>query len=211
MSKDYRRPNLAQYVRFICEKHDLNYDYVKAQLTTAYPELRDKTTCANCGANMEIKIHRADIATALLLIKMAEQVRSNLQKGIPFTEANLVHTPTLPTTDAIRHRTTIASYLNFVKQPDDKKKSGHWLITNWGWAALRGEQVKATATEFRGEIIERSEETITLGEMFKVHTDKVERALAARKAVKADYRADVREYDLNTWVEVSGYAEGGTL
>ena len=59
MSKDYRQPNLSQYVRFICDKHNLNYDYVKAQLTTAYPELRDKTTCANCGANMEIKIHRA--------------------------------------------------------------------------------------------------------------------------------------------------------
>lgn len=185
--------------------------YIWANLIRLYPSLTDDSKCANCGAKMEVKEYTADILNSVLLLKMAVVVREHMRAGKPFTEANLVYTPDLPTSDAVRHRTTICQYLNYIKQPDSKRNTGYWVITNWGWKVLRGEPVPRTVKYFRKKLQSRSEETITLGETFKIHKDKVDKAVALRKEVEADYRADVRSYDPTEWAELAGFGEGRLL
>ena len=106
------------------------------------------------------------------------------------------------------HNTTLSSYLDFVWQPKKWRNSGYWLVTRWGWKALRGDPVPRQAKYFRGELIERSAETTTLQEMFKTHQEEVDRAFARGRAVKSDYRADVAGYDPAEWAEFDGHGEG---
>lgn len=209
--QEYKKPHISAYIQTIASAFNLDYDHVKATLLHAHPELQNRKECANCGASMGVNVYKADILNALLLLKCAEAVRARIDKGLPFTEANLVHLPSLPTTDAVRKRASQLAALNYIHQPKGKSRTGFYLITTWGWAALRGEQVPKSVHVFRGEIVERSEEKTTLGEMFRTHTDKVQKALAARKAVENDYRADVSGYDVCTWQTISGYAEGAIL
>lgn len=96
----------------------------------------------------------------------------------------------------------------FVRQPEKWRNSGYWLITDWGWKALRGEPVPKRAKYFRGKLIERSTEVTTLSEMFQTHKHEVERAIARGRAVKADYRADVATYNPIEWTGFGGYEAG---
>ena len=207
----YKDPNLAKYVRKICDTFNLDYEYVKATLIATYPELKDRSVCANCSASMVVNEYKADILNAVLLLKCAEQVYKNMEAGKPFTEANLVHVPSLPTTDAVRRRSSQLAALNYLHQPKGKKRTGYYLITTWGWAALRGDAVPKSVHVFRGEIVKRSEETTTLAEMFRTHKDKVENAIKARKTVENDYRADVGGFNVNTWQTIAGYAQDTLL
>lgn len=183
-----------------------DFDRLHHMLAHAFEGYGKQGECFNCSAKMEIIEHTAGLFEALLLLRMAEQVRKNLEAGMPFTQANLIHIPTLDTTDAIRHRVTIASYLNLVKQPEDAKNSGYWLITQWGWKALRGESVPKTVQYFRRKLIGRGEEVTTLPEMFRTHREQVEAAIANRKNVRSDHRSETRDYNPRDWFEVAGYA-----
>lgn len=203
---DYKKPKMSQYIRTICDKFDLDYGHVRAVLQVNHPELFQKEHCANCNASMKVEVYRADVFTAILLLKTAEVVRHNVSKGMNFTEANMVHVPTLPTTDAIRHRTTIARYLNYMQQPKTKRNSGYWVITHWGWKALRGDPVPHEVKIFRKKLVERSDSTTTLAGMFRDYEGRVEQSLERRQAVENDYRADVRTYDPIEWVKLEQYA-----
>lgn len=208
MKTEYRQPNISTFVHTICSLNNLDYALVKAQLQVNHPDLFKKETCANCEASMEMTVYNADVFSAILLKKVAEAVRENLRKGIPFTEANMIHVPTLATTDAIRHRTTICKYLNYLQQPPSKKNSGYWLITQWGWKALRGERVPCEVKIFRKKLQERSDKTTTLGELFAGYEERMATALERREAVQEDYRADVRDYDKLHWSNLGELAEG---
>ena len=179
-----------------------------ATVSTAWKDLKDKKKCPNCGAPVHAQRYSAGPGVALLLLKMAKEVRHRTNKGIPFTEANKVHIDSLDIATPIKKKQSVAKYLNLIQQPPKWRKSGYWLITNWGWKALRGEPIPKYVTVFRGKVEERSEETITLQEMLNQHKENVERAIALRKAVETDYRADVREYDAPQWAE---YLEANTI
>lgn len=200
MKKDTRHGSLGNMMRAIAERWKIPYADLRAFLIVNFPALKDPKNCANCGASMVIDEYRPDSTDAALLIAMAKEVRHKISKGMPFTEANLVHAYTLPVSDAIRHRTTRCSYLNFIKQPEGQKNKGMYVITQWGWAALRGEPVPASVQYFRGELVGRSEEKITLGEMFR-NTKNLERASDYKKGI-------IAEYDPNMWREFGGIAEG---
>lgn len=162
--------------------------------------------CFNCGRSMVITERVAGLHVALLLLAMAKDVRSKVHnQGMEFTDANLVDVPRLGTTDAIRHQTTIASYLNFIKQPEKLKQTGHWVITNWGWKALRGEPVPRTAKYWRGIFMGRSEEMVTLAGMFSTHKEQIERAMALKKRIRTDFRGQIADYNPNDWAEFGGY------
>lgn len=178
--------------------------HVTIQTSGQFPGYGNRAECFNCGHHMKIAVYTAGVIEALLVLKMAQSVRDQIRKGVPFTEANRVHVPTLATSDGIRHAITRASYLGLVAQPPKTRNSGYWVITSWGWAALRGDPIARTAKYWRGKLLERSAETTTLGEMFRTHTELVERALARRKAVENDYRADVRLYQPTEWVQYAG-------
>lgn len=206
--QEYKKPHIASILEAVSAKFNLDPVAVKSFALEAFPELTDKAHCGNCGANMKIDLYSPDVIDGLLLLKMAEAVRENVKKGIPFTDANMVHVPTLQTTDAIRHRTTRCSYLNYIKQPDKVRQSGNWLITHWGWQLLAGKPVPKYVKYFRGHLIERGDETVTLAEIFSTHNEKVAQAIANRKTPKSDQRHIISTYRVTDWVEFGGYADG---
>lgn len=170
-----------------------------------------RDNCFNCKRSMKITVYEADLHDALLILAMARQVRHEMTKGVPFTEANKVHLPTLNASHATIKRNTKCDYLGFVKQPDHWRGTGYWLLTGWAWKALRGDAVPAEARYWEGHMIGRSERTTTLGEMFRRHRELVEAAIAKRKAVKADHRARFEDYDPSDWSSFGGFIQQETL
>lgn len=169
---------------------------------------RDK--CYNCKRSMKITEYTADLHDALLILAMAREVKknrdnTNLFNG--FTEANKVHIPTLNATQATLKRQTKCDYLGLIKQPANWKGTGYWLLTKWAWKALRGEAIPKSVKYWEGNLIGRSEETTTLAEMFGTHTELVQKAIAKRNAVRADYRADYQDYNPSDWSSFGGYIQ----
>lgn len=178
-----------------------NPDLLWSMLAYNIEDLKDKSICAGCGRSMKVSIYEADLHDALLILAMAKQVRRNLDEGMAFTEANKVHIPTLGATQATLKRQTKCDYLGLIKQPENWRGTGFWLLTGWAWKALRGEQIPKAAKYWEGEFLGRSERQTTLAEMFGNHRDLVERAIAKRNAIKADYRAVFADYDPADWVD----------
>jgi len=170
---------------------------------------RDK--CFNCKRSMKISVYTADLLDALLLLAMAKEVKKNLAKGMAFTDANKVHLPTLKTTNGITKRNTKCDYLGFLKQPENWRGSGYWLLTTWAWKALGGEKVPKSVKYWEGNLIGRSEELTTLSDMFRLHGDLVKSQIALRKAVRSDYRADFQDYNPGDWSENGGNVQPSML
>lgn len=181
-----------------------NAGLLHAKLTATIPAYSVKESCVGCRRSMRITLYEADLHDALLLLAMAKAVRENVRKGLPFTEANKVHLPTLSASHATIKRSTKCDYLGFVKQPNNWRGTGFWLLTAWGWKALRGEPVPRGAKYWEGKMIGRTTETTTLGTMFKTHRDLVEMAIAKQKAVRADHRALFSDYEPSAWYEYGG-------
>jgi hypothetical protein len=196
---------LIQIVARLVQNHPEmadNTDYLWANLITAVPDLKDKSKCGACGRSMKISIYEADLLDALLILAMAKQVGRNLkEQAISFTEANKVHIPTLGETQGILKRQTKCDYLGLIKQPENWRGSGYWLLTTWALKAIRGDEIPKAVKYWEGNLLGRSQATTTLTKMFKNHRDIVERAIAMKKAVKADYRVKFDEYDPSEWTE----------
>lgn len=133
--------------------------------------------CPTCGSIISPYIFRFDIADAQLLLAMARSIRTRFDpQKRNFTEANHVHVPTLDASDAVRHRTTQASKLGLVAKAlkNGKHVPGTWVITARGWAALRGEPVPEMVEVFRKNITERTDKTITIGQIARTAQRKFE-------------------------------------
>lgn len=176
-----------------------NFEYLWSQVQFSIPLLRDKTKCGGCDRSMKITIYEADLLDALLILAMARKVRENLRKGFDFTESNRVHLPTLAATQGILKRQTKCDYLGLIKQQEDWKGSGYWVLTSWAWKALRGEEIPRAAKYWEGNLLGRSEEKTTLPRMFQTHTTIIQRALAKRQAVKTDHRELYGDYSPADW------------
>jgi hypothetical protein len=202
--------NLVEAVAKIVSEHpDLasDPDRLHATLAINIPGYGKKDPCFNCGGNMKISVYTADLLDALLILAMARDVRHKQMKGMPFTEANRVHIPTLPVSDATRKRHSKVAYLGLIKQPPNISQTGIWVITSWGWKALRGQPVPKQVKYWRRKFLSRSEEMTTLTEMFQTHTDAVKRAIERRKAVLSDHRAEIEQWNPWDWQEYAGNVE----
>lgn len=186
---------------------DVDNERLHAILSVRFNGYGRKDACFNCGRSMKITEYEADLLDALLIISMAKKVRVNVQRGMNFTEANKVHLPTLEVTQGITKRNTKCDYLGLVKQPDNWRGTGYWLLTSWAWKALRGGEIPRSVKYWEGRLIERSEDTTTLTEMFKRHSDLVEAAIAKRNTVRRDHRAIFEGYDPAQWAEFGGYVQ----
>ena len=184
-----------------------NLPLLHACLTSNLEGYSKRDKCFNCKRSMKISVYTADLLDALLLLAMAKEVKKNLTKGIAFTEANKVHLPTLKTTNGITKRNTKCDYLGFLKQSENWRGSGYWLLTTWAWKALGGEKVPKSVKYWEGNLIGRSEELTTLSDMFRLHGDLVQSQIALRKAVRSDYRADFQDYNPGDWSETGGYVQ----
>ena len=195
------KPLVELVAKIVKNNPTIDNDHLHATLVASLPGYGDRKVCYNCERSMQLAVYTAGLFEGLLLLRMAQSVKKQMELGVPFTEANKIHVPTLETTDAIRHAITRASYLGLVAQPQDMRNSGYWVITSWGWAALRGAEVPKKAKWWEGQLMGRSEETTTLSQMFQTHVDLVEKQIALRKSVKGDYRDDVKSYSPRDWLE----------
>jgi len=201
------RPIIQLAARLVQKNPELadNMDYLWATLASNIPGFSDKSKCTSCDRSMKISIYEADLHDALLILAMARQVKKNLAEGKTFTEANSVHIPTLQASNATLKRQTKCDYLGLIKQPENWKGTGYWLLTGWAYKALRGEPIPKAAKYWEGHFLGRSTQTTTLGAMFANHRDIVERAIAKRKAVKSDYRTHFADYHPSEWSSYAGF------
>lgn len=149
-------------------------EYMKTVMATKLSEhygerWRDKEHCINCGALMRQYTFRHTKLSCSLLRKMANEVEASMAKGKSFSEANIVHIPSTRTlTSNEADAKTILRYLGLIaKYKKDKSQvKGMWVITSWGWSFLRGEPVLDEVTVWRKVIVERSQSTVTMREVF---------------------------------------------
>lgn len=180
---------------------------LRTAMKVAIPALADKKVCPNCSASMAEYCDILDINDALLLFSMAKILRKNLNKGIPFTEANKIRVSWEDIHHTQKCRTTKCSKLGLIA----KAGSASWAITTRGFEALQGKPVPKMRVTFRGKIIERPEETTTLAQVFREHWAKMDNMQRRGKSLKHDKRATVAEYNPSDWVHIEGYAQGAIL
>ena len=219
---EYRQSKIAPIIRMTLQiakeqpEHLDNFDYIKAQIFREFPELADKKRCPSCDASMEMMVYQLDWHNGMLLKAMAEAVRSRMrEEHLDFTTANSIYVPSLDTTDACRHRTTMCSKLGLVAKhlnpKTGKQMIGRWVITTRGWAAMRGERVPSRVQVWRGNIEERYEDTATLQEVFDGYSQRVAERIKAGKELDNDYRDELRDYDPKEWYTSGGYHQGELL
>lgn len=192
----------------------ISKELVEQELLRVFPQLANKEECPHCGASMQEYVYHFDILCGLLLLAMGKAVRARVSKGLPFTEANQVHIPSLPVSLSVQCRTTISSKLGLVakvKGASGRQARGVWCITERGWKALRGEAVPAMVKVWRGQIEERFEQVITLAQAFQVHREGIERAIERNKKPKRDYRTEVSQYIAGEWYDLGGAHAGNLL
>lgn len=196
------RPIMQIAARLVQKDPELANDMDKlwAFVQMAAPELKDQSVCGGCGRSMKVSLYEADLHDALLILAMGRVVRQNVRNGMSFTEANKVHIPTLVATQATLKRQTKCDYLGLIKQNENWSGTGYWCLTRWAWQALRGEPIHKAAKYWEGKLLGRSMATTTLTEMFENHRGLVQKALAKRASVKADYRARFEDYQPSEWI-----------
>lgn len=161
-----------------------------------------KQPCPTCGHNTAPYLFVFDVADALLLLAMANEVRARKATMADFTVANQVYVPSLKVSHAVKCRTTHASKLGLVAKLMAKGHhvAGCWVITTRGWAALRGEQVPSEVIVTNGEISQRGTKTTTLYQALRVGVEKINVALSRNRQPRHDFRMDANAYMPGDWV-----------
>lgn len=177
---------------------------LKNQIKIVIPTLYDNSVCYNCSASMKVLTYRFDSLDALLLISMAKEVKKRFENYNDFTVANQVRITKMDIPHSVQCRTTQASKLGLVAQLlniDGKRVPGVWVITRRGWDALNGEPVPASVDVFRGDIVERDDDLITLQEALKtVILRKTKDGEQVRMREIDDYRNSESLYLPDEWI-----------
>lgn len=205
---------LVQLVARIIKNHPEqadNIDYIMACLGQSIPGFHDKSKCVNCGASMAEYTFIFDVLDAILLFDMAKIVKERLDQYGDFTAANKVRIQDmLGTSYAVKSRTTQCAKLGLVAKykEDDKHVPGTWVITRRGWEALKGIPVPRCVRVFRGQILERTDEKITITQAFSNYAGDMERKKKKGNKIRSDHTDDIKGYDENEWVHVAGMHPG---
>lgn len=167
--KQYRSGRIGEFVSVLCDKYNLDPQEVKAVLFSNFPELKDKTKCANCGESMAIYSYSLSVIDSMLVAQMGKMVFDKLNKGVNFTEANKIHIAKEIKNYTLASHQTITSKFGLIAKV--KRKDGThdreagWLITKRGFDFLAGKPVPARVNVFRNQIQERFEEMTTIHEI----------------------------------------------
>ena len=183
----YNKGKLPNLWNFLVKLHkenptafDVDGDYLREHVRVKWVALDDKEHCPNCSASMQQYDTSFDYFDAKLLEAMGNVVRSKLAKGMDFTTANQVHIQKETNADyTTKSRQTKCRTLGLVAKVMKEDGKTHdqeagWVITNRGYAALRGERIPKKVVVFRNEIIERSEETTSVAEVMATKEDHYE-------------------------------------
>ena len=178
--KEYQSGRIGQLVRYMASKYSLDEKMVRADLAINFPELKDKTHCANCGESMAVYIYSVTYLDVRLLCAMADKVTEKIKRGYSFTSANKTHLQTEISDYNLISRQSIASKLGLIakvmKKNDEKelvhdRKAG-WSITTRGYDFLRGEPIPRMIKVFHNRIQERFEDLITMNEILNTPENK---------------------------------------
>jgi len=208
MSKEFNQGKIKPLIKIIAQILEQDpylhkdYDKLIAKVEAEVPELKDKTKCPNCDASMTQYVYNLNVLGTALVINMAKAVREATRAGKSFTEANIVHIPTLPTSDAIRHKTTHCAKLGLIAKyiKDGRQIKGMWVITKRGFAALKGEEIPNGIIVWRGRTIERPDNMTTFAKVRARHERKV--------GENNNYCAEVMDYNPNDWIGFAGFHDG---
>lgn len=182
-----------------------------AKVEEEIPELKDKSRCANCAAPMIQYSYNLNVLNTALVINMAKDVKRRIGIGMEFTEANMVHVPTLDTSDAIRHKTTDCAKLGLLAKykVDGKHIHGMWVITTRGFEALRGKEVPTGIIVWRGRIIERPGYVTTFDKIRSMYQKKIDKHVKKHNEVpRGSYQDEVIKYNQNEWINFAGFHDG---
>ena len=205
MKREPRTGNIKGFIAFLAYELKVDYEYLREMVHRKFPALKDRTRCANCGASMMEYVFTFDAHKGALLFAMAKNVRSRIENGESFTDANRVHVPSLRTSHTVKCQTTQASKLGLVakaKNSEGKQVAGTWVITERGWKALAGEPVPKQVRVFRGEIEERTDETATIGDAFKSYRARISALVVKGKKVRTDLTAEFEGYTTEDWRDI---------
>lgn len=219
MSTEIHEGKIENLIDFIASKMritDSAYDELMVEIHTRFPELHDKKKCPNCGASMSEYIYTIDSLDCMLLLGMANIVKTRLAVGKPFTEANQVHLQKeLNHYYSVPSRSTQCSKLGLIAKiktgSGAHNRSKGWCITARGFEFLAGKPVPKRVKIWRRQIEERFDEMITLPEAREIHKELIARQIKAGREPKGDYRKDFELYDPKEWVEISSLHEGKLL
>lgn len=173
-TSQYKNGRIGEFASVICEKYKLDPKEVKAILVHNFPELKDKSHCANCGESMSVYSFSITNLDAMLLAQMGKIVFERIKAGIAFTEANKIHiSAAIKGTNSSRQ--TIASKLGLItkvkKEDGTHDREAGWLITRRGFEFLSGKPVPAKVNVFRNKITERFDELTTIDKVTQHSAD----------------------------------------
>lgn len=209
--QDNQPGKIAKLWPFLVKLHNENpgafadEHVLKHIISGPWPAIKDPSHCPNCNTSMRVMVTRPNPLHIVLLEGMAKSVRSEIRKGVPFTQANRTHIDRLPIITAAKKQQSHLGYLGLIKQPKGTKRSGYWVITTWGWRALAGGSFPDAAMTWNRKLISRSTTRTTLASVRDAYRSKMERQSRYGKAVKsADHRSDLAGYNPIEWTEYSG-------
>lgn len=211
MSQEYNPGKIKPIIKIIARIVGQDPDSLLARVEAEVPELKDKTRCANCDASMSQYAYNLNVIDTALIIAMAKHVRQATKGGVSFTDANRVHVPTLPVSDAVRHRTSRCAKLGLIAKylKDGRQVKGLWVITRRGFAALKGEEIPDGIIVWRGQTIERPDSMTTFAKVATNYKTKVDNHIKKHNTPPEDsYRDEVMGYNQNEWVDFAGLHEG---
>lgn len=203
-------------IRYIADQYNLDAGELRWALSMRFPSIDNQKRCPNCDASMQEYIFTLDCLDALLVYGMGQIVKDRVAKGKPLSEANAVHLQSeLNNYYSVPSRSTQCSKLGLIAkvlhEDGSHNQNKGWLITERGFRFLRGDPVPKYVKVWRGQIEDRYADTVTITEAFKMHRDRVERAISARRDPKSDYRPEIAKYSPTEWIEFAGTHTGHIL
>lgn len=216
MSTQLRKSKIENMLAYICTKWKIHYETFMDDIVAEYPDILNPKNCANCGASMNEYIYTLDSLDCLLLLGMGKIVKTRLEVGMPFTDANQVHLQKeLNDYYSVPSRSTQCSKLGLIAKIKTKAgkhdRSKGWLITSRGFDFLAGKRIPKKVRVWRRKIEEHFDDTITLLEAQEIHKDLIMRQIAAKKDPKGDYRREFEAHNPADWYEIAGPHEGKLL
>lgn len=173
-TKEFQRTRLNEIIETIAEGMAEHYGHgpaaweqsIRHILVRKFGSLAEEKRCFSCDAKIGIDTFKIDYTDSFTMIEIGKKVRENIDRGIPFTQANRVKINGMQ--DVLNstqiNRVTQLKYLGLIAKytENGQHKGALWVITKRGFKFLRNEPVPSQVTVYRKKIIKRTEDLTTM-------------------------------------------------
>lgn len=148
-------------------------------------------------------VHTLSITNAVLLVTMFQSAKEKFEQCKDINVANKIDIGELGQRyrlkDGVIKQISICKYFGLVEQPSEWRNSGVWRLTDLGRAVAKSQAtVSKYCTVVNGQVVTKSNEEVTLKEMFQTYTYKINKAIERKKKVNDEYyefsRGYIKEY-----------------